>query len=106
MSNGEPDPARLPPLVAEKLRDLVDTWNVFIVGDPKGKELDQFRLGPQELQAAKELISLAAPIIEALRQSNNVATERAKQATSEQAEAAKDALGGIHGDQAINLTAS
>jgi hypothetical protein len=62
------------------------------------------RLGPQELRAAKELISLAAPIIDALRQSNNVATERAKQAAAEQAEAAKDAPTGINGDQVIDLS--
>jgi hypothetical protein len=103
-SNKEPDPGRLQTLVAETLRDVVHTWNIFIVGDPKGRELDEIRLGPQELRAARELISLAAPIIDALRQSNNVATERAKQAAAEQAEAAKDAPTGINGDQAIDLS--
>jgi hypothetical protein len=103
-SNKEPDPGRLQTLVAETLRDVVHTWNIFIVGDPKGRELDEIRLGPQELRAAKELISLAAPIIDALRQSNNVATERAKRAAAEQAEAAKDAPTGINGDQAIDLS--
>jgi hypothetical protein len=39
-----------------------------------------------------------------VRQSNNVATERAKQAAAEQAEAAKDAPTGINGDQAIDLS--
>jgi hypothetical protein len=102
--NEEPDPGRLHTLAAETLRDVVHTWNIFIVGDPKGRELDEIRLGPQELRAARELISLAAPIIDALRQSNNVATERAKQAAAEQAEAAKDAPTGINGDQAIDLS--
>jgi hypothetical protein len=104
MSKGEPDLARLPHSVAEGLRDLVDTWNIFIIGDPKGRELDEIRLGPQELQAAKELISLAAPIIEALKQSNYVATEGAKQTVAEQAEVAKGAPADINGDQAIALS--
>jgi hypothetical protein len=91
-------------LVAGTRRDVVHTWNIFIVGDPKGRELDEMRLGPQDLRAAKELISLAAPIIDALRQSNNVATERAKQSAAEQAEAAKDAPIGINGDQAIDIS--
>ena len=30
------DPSRLTPVVGQMLRDLVDTFNVFIVGDPKG----------------------------------------------------------------------
>jgi hypothetical protein len=104
LNSAEPDPGRLPLLVAETLRDLIHTWNIFIVGDPKGRELDEIRLGPQDLQAAKELIYLAAPIIEALKQSNNVATESAKQATAEQAKAAKEALADINGAQAIDLS--
>jgi hypothetical protein len=46
------DPSRLTPVVGQMLRDLVDTFNVFIVGDPKGRELDQIRLGPRERAAA------------------------------------------------------
>jgi hypothetical protein len=65
MSNGEPDPARLPPSVAETLGDLVDTWNIFIDRDPEGRELDKISLGPQEVQEAKQVVAAAAPIIEA-----------------------------------------
>jgi hypothetical protein len=48
-ASGDPtDPAILSTSVAEMLRDLVESYNVFIVGDPAGRGLDQIRLGPQE----------------------------------------------------------
>jgi 8-oxo-dGTP pyrophosphatase MutT (NUDIX family) len=103
-SNEEPDPGRLAPLVAETLRDLVHTWNIFIVGDPKGRELDEIRLGPRDVEAAKQVVSAAAPLVEALQHSENVATPVAIQAVAEQAEAAKNAPAGIDGDQAISLS--
>src|SRR5208337_2676653 len=103
MSNGEPDPARLNSLVAETLRDLVHTWNVFIVDDPKGRELDEIRLGPQELQAAKQVVAAAGPIIEALQHSENVATPAVIETIAEQVEIATTASPGIDGDQAIGL---
>ncbi len=104
MSNAEPDPARLPPLVAETLRDVVHTWNIFIVGDPKGRELDEIRLGPQEVEGAKQVIAAAAPAVEALQHSENVATPTAIAAVAEQAETAKTAPAGVDGDQAIALS--
>jgi hypothetical protein len=104
MNNGEPDPARLPPLVAETLRDLVHTWNIFIVGDPKGRELDEIRLGPQEMEAAKQVIAAAAPVVAAIESSENVATPLAIETVVEQAQAAKNAPAGIDGDQAIELS--
>jgi hypothetical protein len=91
-------------LVAETLRDLVHTWNVFINGDPKGRELDEMRLGPQEAKAAKPVIAAAIPIIEAIEHSENVVTPLAVEAVAEQGEAAKNALPGINGDQAIDLS--
>jgi hypothetical protein len=77
MSNAEPDPGRLQPLVAETLRDVVHTWNIFIVGDPNGRELDEIRLGPQEIEAAKGVVVAGAPVVKALQQSDNVARHRA-----------------------------
>jgi hypothetical protein len=104
LSNAEPDPARLPPLVSESLRDLVGTWNIFIVGDPKGRELDEIRLGPQEVEAAKGVVVAAALVVKALQQSDNVATPVAIEAVVEQAETAKTAPAGIDGDQALDLS--
>jgi hypothetical protein len=104
MSTAEPDPARLSPLVAEALRDVVHTWNIFIVGDPKGRELDEVRLGPQEAEEARQVIAAAAPIVEAIERSENVATPLAVEAVAEPAQAAKNAAPGIDGDQAVELS--
>ena len=107
MTNVEFGYARLPPLVAAALRDLVETWNVFIFQDPKGRKLDEIRLGPQERADARELNSAASAVINSLRNFESVATEAAKQALIEQAEAAEDAreAEGVNGDQAIGLAA-
>jgi hypothetical protein len=97
------DMARLPPLVVGMLRDLVETYNVFIIGDPKGRELDQIRLGPQELGTAKAIAQAALPIVEALKASVRIATADAVSVLAEQSEAAKIAPIGVHGDQAVVL---
>ncbi len=91
-------------MVAETLRDVVHTWNIFIVGDPKGRELDEIRLGPQDVEGAKQVIAAAAPVVEALQHSENVATPAAIEAVAEQAEAANTAPAGIDGDHAIDLS--
>ena len=62
------DPAILSTSAAEHLRDLVDTYNVFIVGDPTGRELDQVRFGPQERNAANAILKLAVTITEAAQE--------------------------------------
>jgi hypothetical protein len=62
------------PLVAEKLRDLVETYNVFIIGDPKGREHDSVRLGPQDRDAAKATVDVAAPIVGAILVSDGIVT--------------------------------
>jgi hypothetical protein len=104
-ASGEPfDPARLAPAVAEGLRDLVETFNVFIVGDPGGRELDQVRLGPQDRHAAQAVLDAARPIIEAVGTSQGVATTAAVETLTEQIEAARDVAPGIDGDQAIELS--
>jgi hypothetical protein len=98
------DPAILSTSVAEHLRDLVDTYNVFIVGDPTGRELDQVRLGPQERDDANAIINLAVTITEAVEKSEGLATEAAEETLTEQIEAARTAPAGIDGDQAVDLS--
>ena len=104
MNSVEPDAARLPPLVAETLRDLVHTWNIFIGGDAKGRELDEIRLGPQDVEAAKQVNAAARPVIVALQQSESVVTPEAIETIAEQAETAKNAPAGIDGEQAADLS--
>ena len=102
---GDPtDPALLSPSVAEHLRDLVDTYNVFIVGDPKGRELDQVRLGPEERNDADSIIHVAVTITDAVRVSEGLATDAAVEALAEQVEAARAAPPGVDGDQAVDLS--
>ena len=98
------DPAILSTSVAELLRDLVDTYNVFIVGDPTGRELDQVRLGPRERSEANEIVKLAATITKAVQASEGLATAAAVEALAEQVEAARTAPSGIDGDQAVDLS--
>jgi hypothetical protein len=98
------DTSRLTPVVGQMLRDLVDTFNVFIVGDPKGRELDQIRLGPRERAAATTIIDAALPIVDAIRESQGVVTAAAFEALAEQLEVARNVASGIDGDQAIELS--
>jgi hypothetical protein len=104
MSVDRTDPAILSVSVAELLRDLVDTYNVFIVGDPTGRELDQVRLGPQERNDANAIVNLAVTITEAVQASEGLATAAAIEALAEQVEAARTAPPSIDGDQAIDLS--
>jgi hypothetical protein len=98
------DPAILSTSVAELLRDLVDTYNVFIVGDPTGRELDQVRLGPQERNEASAVINFAVTITEAVHESEGLATADAVETLADQVEAARTAPSGIDGDQAVELS--
>lgn len=97
-------PAILSTSVAEMLRDVVESYNVFIVGDPAGRELDQVRLGPQEQDAAKVIVDLAIPIVEAVQASAGLATADATEALVEQVEAARDAPPSVDGDQSLELS--
>jgi hypothetical protein len=104
-ASAEPtDPAILSTSVAEMLRDLVESYNVFIVGDPAGRELDQIRLGPQERDVAKVIVDLAVPLTEAVQVSAGLSTAAAIEALVEQVEAARNTLPGVDGDQAIDLS--
>jgi hypothetical protein len=98
------DPALFPALVAELMRDLVETYNVFMAGDPRGRELDQVRIGPQERDAAVGILGVALQIVAGVRKSEGLATPAAVEALTEQVEAARDAPAGIDGNQAIDLS--
>ena len=86
------------------LRDLVESYNIFIAGDATGRELDQVRLGPEERRTARGVVDAALPLVDAIRALQGVATAAAVEAISEQVEAARDAPTGIDGDQSIDLS--
>jgi hypothetical protein len=85
------------------LRDLVETYNISIVGDPAGRELDQVRIGPSERYKASAVIDLAAPIADAVRSSDGLATALAIDVLTEQVEAVRTAPQGVDGDQVVAL---
>jgi hypothetical protein len=98
------EPGILSTSVAEMLHDLVESYNVFVIGDPAGRELDQVRLGPQERDDAKTVIELAVSITDAVQRSEGLATDAAVEALTEQVAAARDAPVNVDGDQAIDLS--
>jgi hypothetical protein len=102
-NNLGPDPGRLHSLVAAKLGDFIDSFNVFIIGDPRGLELDRNRLGPQDREAARRVVALAAPIARATGELESPVTPAAQETLAEQVRAAIDAPNDINGDQATEL---
>ena len=102
-SNLGPDPAHLHPLVAAKLGDFIDSFNVYVLGDPRALNLDRIRLGPQDRQAARRIVALAAPIARAAGEPDSPVTPAAQEALSEQVDAAIDAPNDINGDQSAEL---
>ena len=102
-NNLGPDPGRLHSLVAAKLGDFIDSFNVFIIGDPRGLELDRNRLGPQDREAARKVVALAAPIARAAGELESPVTPAAQETLAEQVRAAIDAPNDINGDQATEL---
>jgi hypothetical protein len=99
----EPNPARLDDLAAAALGDFVDSFNVYVVGDPRAVELDSARLGPQDREAARKIAALAVPIARAASELQSPATPAAQEALTEQVDAAVDAPDDINGDQAADL---
>lgn len=97
----EPDPALLPPSAAETLRDVVETYNIFIVGDEKGRELDRKRLGPGERERGEQALAAMAPVVAVLPNTPEVATQAVPEILEEKSEAAKSAPHTLAGDQDV-----
>jgi hypothetical protein len=102
-NNLGPDPARMHPLVAANLGDFIDSFNVYVIGDPRGLELDRIRLGPQDREAARKIAALAAPIAYAAAEVQSPATHAAQETLTEQVGATIDTPDDINVDQALEL---
>ena len=102
-NNLGPNPARLDDFVAATLGDLVDSFNVYVLGDRRALELDSARLGPQDREAVRKIAALAAPIAHAASEPQSPTTRAAQVALTEQVAAAIDAPDDINGDQAADL---
>ncbi|NPU23915.1 hypothetical protein [Bradyrhizobium denitrificans] len=72
--------SKLPPSVAERLRNPVQAWSIFVQGDPHLAELDRYSLGPQEQQQVRESLKAAEPIILKAAQDRQITTEKAANA--------------------------
>ncbi|MGA9600875.1 MAG: hypothetical protein WBS22_11610, partial [Methylocystis sp.] len=99
----DPDPATLDTTAAGKLEDFVESYNVFIVGDSKGRELDRKRLGPGERERDEKALAEVAPAIEDLQKEPQVATIAASEELVELTQTAQSAPQGLAGDQDVAL---
>jgi hypothetical protein len=104
-NGGERDERQLDGVVADKLTDLVETANLFVVGDPNLIDLDARRSGPQELAAAKAEVALAAPIIELAVADRRMTTAAAQEVVQEQINNVLTADDTLAGRQAAELGA-
>ncbi len=93
-------PEKLDPAYAERLRDIVEAFNIFVLGDPKGSALDNKRFGPTDRETADKAIELAKPIAE---HSSEIATPVVSSLLEEQIDGSINAPDTIDGDQAVDL---
>ena len=103
MAHPEPDPAILAYAAAGPLRDFVKSYNIFIVGDAKGRELDRKSLGPGERERDEAAIAAMESVVAALRSAPDVATEAVPEILQELSDAAKSAPKSLAGDQDVAL---
>lgn len=80
----ENDERLLEALVGDGLKDLVETINAFVLGDPALMDRDAARPGPQETQLARLEAQLIAPVVAAVDHEPDVATEEASQTVVEE----------------------
>ncbi|MGA8172597.1 MAG: hypothetical protein WB816_17440, partial [Methylocystis sp.] len=97
------DPAILAYAAAGPLRDFVKSYNIFIVGDAKGRELDRKSLGPGERERDEAAIATMEPVIAALPSAPEVATEAVPEILQDLSNAARSAPKGLAGDQDVAL---
>ncbi len=100
---GVNEPGLLQTATAERLRDLIETYNLFNIGDPKGRGLDTKRLGPIEREAIKTILDDARTIVASLAEAPAVATEKAAQELEAELSSAPDEPKNVHEEQASAL---
>src|ERR1051326_5229540 len=82
---------RLDSGAAERLRDLVDTFNQLAIADPGLRERDVSRAGPQENTRAQREIELGGPIASQAARDRGITTSEAGEEIEEQLELANEA---------------
>ncbi|MEP0941216.1 MAG: hypothetical protein ABJH63_10230 [Rhizobiaceae bacterium] len=94
---------RLEPMCAESLRDLVETYNVFIIGDPKGMQLDRERLGPLEFEKQKKSLDEIGGVLAATK---DFSTEGAYEQIERQLANALESEHEVNGEQAVKVASN
>jgi len=95
------DPARLQHDVAETLRDLVETYNQFVIGDEKLSARDAQRFGPQERETVEAEVKLGKAVIKIAVKADRVFDLEAREELQRHLANADAAEKNIHGDQAL-----
>jgi hypothetical protein len=80
----EKDERLLEALVGDGLKDLVQTINAFVLGDPSLMDRDAARPGPQETQLARREAELIAPIVADVSREPDVATRDASETVADE----------------------
>jgi len=99
----DPHYLTLPAGVATALREPVQAWNIFVLGDPDLVELDAKRPGPREQQAAVENLNAAKPILENASIDREITTEHAANVLTSSLQAAESPIDNINTKQAQDL---
>ncbi|HTB04071.1 MAG TPA: tetratricopeptide repeat protein [Bradyrhizobium sp.] len=103
-TSSEPDERKLEASVAGALKDLVETINVFVVGDPSLMDLDAARPGPQEIAEARDEVQTLAPMLNEAVTNEEIATEQAREVLGEQVNNAHNPAESLHERQASDFS--
>jgi hypothetical protein len=90
-SLSEPDPALLEPAAVGPLRDFVSSFNLFIAGDLKGRELERKQLNPEERALREKSVHTFQLMLDALGSESAIITPDAYGVLTEIYAAAEDA---------------
>jgi hypothetical protein len=103
--SSEPSEAKLPPDLAEALRDPIQVWNVFVLGDADLVSFDAMRFGPTEQKVVEQAWNAAQPFLSAAGKDRQITTVRAADAIDLTMKAAGVGGESIHATQARELAA-
>lgn len=97
------DDRSLEPAAAAILSDLVETLNIFVLGDPILIDLDAARPGPQDIATAMEELNLVSEVLQEAVDDPDIASDATKEALGEQIENLKASDGSLAGRQAAEF---
>jgi hypothetical protein len=72
--------SKLPPAVAEALRNPVQAWSIFVQGDQELALLDHYSLGPREQERVRDNLVAAGEVLSKAVADRRILTERAAEA--------------------------